>query len=145
MYGDDLIVYLSCSAKEASDIGAAIVRCLREFNVYTGPRMNVDKSTIILKGPDIQADMERLGLWVSSKVRYLSVMIGDVTPQEVYAKAIVRARFLRDLDLTPSEQVYFLNLPSLTLRVLFVRVRYPTKDIIGQLRSILNMAPGLGS
>ena len=44
-------------------------------------------------------------------------MIGDATPQEVYAKAIavffVRAQFLRDLDLTLSEKVYLLNILTL--------------------------------
>ena len=119
MYADDLIVYLSCSAEEANDIVASIVHCLREFGVYTGLRMDVGKSTIVLKGLDVQADMERLGLSVSSKVRCLGIIVGDVTPQEVYAKAIafcfLRAQFLRDLDLTPGEKVNVLNIWILPL------------------------------
>ena len=67
MYADDLIAYLSC----VTEVVAAIVHCLREFGVYTGLQMNVGKSKIILKGPNIHEDMERLGLSISNKVRYL--------------------------------------------------------------------------
>ena len=149
MYADDLIVYLSFDAEVATNVAASIVHCLREFGLYTGLRMNVGKSTITLKGLEIQEDIERLGLSIFSKVRYLGIIIGDATPQEVYAKAIalsfVRAQFLRDLDLTPSEKVYLLNIWILTLWILPARVCYPTKEVIGQLRSILKMALGLDS
>ena len=67
----------------------------------------------------------------------------------MYAKAIrvsfVRAQFLRDLYLTPSEKVYLLNIWILTLWILPARVCYPTEDVIGQLYSILKMALGLDS
>ena len=146
MYADYLVIHLSCDAEGGC---ASIVHCLREFGLYRGVRMNVGKSSIILKGLEIQEEIERLGLSISRKARYLGIMIGDATPQEVYAKAIavffVRAQFLRDLDLTPSEKAYLLNIWILTRWILPARVCYPTKDLTRQLRSILKMALGLDS
>ena len=80
IYADDMVVYPSCDAEVATDVVASIVHYLREFGLYTGLRINVGKCTIILKGLQIQGDIERLGLSVSSKVRYLGIMIGDATP-----------------------------------------------------------------
>ena len=42
----------------------------------------------------MQADIERLGLAVSSKVTYLGIIIGDVSPSYIYAKSIA-VSFLR--------------------------------------------------
>ena len=80
MYEDDLVVYLSCDAQVATDVVASIVHCLPKFGLYTGLRMNVGKSTIILKGLEIWGEIQRLGVSLSSKVRYLGFMIGDATP-----------------------------------------------------------------
>ena len=85
---DDLIVYLSCSPEEAIAVVAATVHCLREFGVYIRLRMNVGKSKIILKGMRQQEDVECLELSVASKVAYLGVMITDVSPSDINAKAI---------------------------------------------------------
>ena len=64
----------------------------------------------------------------------------------MYAKAIsvafARSHFLRELGLTPSEKVYLPIICILTIWILPARVYYPTRDVIGQLRSIFKMAWG---
>ena len=141
MYADDLIGYLSCDAQVATEVVAFIVHFLREFGLYTGLRVNVGKSTIIVKGMELQAGITRLELSISSKVRYLGIMIGDSSPQEVYVKAIavsfVTAQYLKDLDVTPSKKVHLQNIWILTPWIFPARVRYPTKEVIGQRLSIL--------
>ena len=111
--------------------------------------MNISKSKFFLKGLDLQQFVQSLGLKFALKIKYLGVMIGQVTEKDIYASAVsksfIRAQLVRDLDLTRSEKVQLLKVWIYPLWILPARVCYPSKQIIQQMCTTVQTALGIDS
>ena len=108
MYVDDLVIYIACLPEDAKFLLQEVVQALNTFGLHTGLRMNASKSKVLLKGLHLQQLVWSLGLKLADKIRYLGVMIGQVSEKDIfwrYRDHFLRSQTVRDLDLTRAEKV----------------------------------------
>ena len=79
MYADGLVIYIGRSPNDAKFLLQEIVHALNTFVFNTGIRMIISKSKVLLKGLNLQQFVESSGLKLADNIRYLGVMIGQVT------------------------------------------------------------------
>ena len=79
MYADDLVIYISCSEDEAEPLLEDTFHALRTVGLPTGLRMNVSKSKVLRKGPNMQSFVFSSRLKVADKIENWGVTIGRVT------------------------------------------------------------------
>ena len=148
MYADNLVIYIACLPEDAELLQEG-VEALNTFGLHTGLPMNASKSKVLLKALHLQQFVGSLGLKLADKIRYLGVIIGEVSEKDIYSLAVsrsfLRAQIGRDLDLTRAEKVELLKAWIYPLWILRVRVCYCSKPIIRQMNVVVQTALGIDS
>ena len=82
MYIDDLALIFTGRSIHVHALVMQVLHKLRYFSKLSGLKINVDKSKVLLKGDWSLADYKDAQLLIVSKLQYLGVWIGHITPSQ---------------------------------------------------------------
>ena len=151
-YADDLLLYIPLPPAEVLPLLDKVFDIIKVYGYNVGLKINLDKSAFLLKGfwhDHTQARLQKFGVSVRTRVKYLGVLIGHLTAEEAYApimaRAATRAHFMRTLPLTFSERIALFQEWILSMFIFPARTYFPTDTVVAQLATISRTALRISS
>ena len=114
LYADDILLLFRGSGRRTVGNVGVVLYVLGIFGHYSGLTINRGKSYALVKTRSRECPTHIAGLQVQQKLQYLGVLLGHVSPSEVYGpvicKMMLRARHLSTLPLPLEEKTALLQM-----------------------------------
>ena len=137
LYADDILLLFRGSGRRTVGNVEAMLYVLGIFGHYSGLTINRGKSYALVKTRSRECPTHIAGLQVQQKLKYLGVLLGHVSPSEVYgpviSKMMLRARHLSTLPLPLEEKTALLQMWISPWCCLTARVHRPNLHVERQM------------
>ena len=149
-YADDILISVpGCGSVEVEDL-RALLYVLNIFGHFSGLRVKDAKTFAVVKCSALrQHPGEVAGITVKPSLRYLGVLLGNVSDQQVYgptiAKMMARAQTLATLPLSMEEKASLLALWVAPVVYLTSRAYEPSSKVSALLNFVQRVALNLNS
>ena len=151
LYADDILFCVpGCGAPRRKDLQAAMYR-LGVFGYFSGLRVNLSKTYAVVKRQGEEAPMPTVvaGCTVKPFVKYLGILLGNVSVQQAYTSSISRmmqrARQMAALPLGLEEKAYLFSSWIAPVCYPPARAYRPTNHVLSQLNLVHKIALGLNN
>ena len=147
LYSDDTLIRVTGPPSELQARVAGVLELVREFGHWSGLRINVAKTEMMLKG--VPRDIAWHGIKVVLCVKYLGAFIGDINPDKSFApavtKVVARCCWLSTAPLSVEEKKTLIHtwvLPCIRLPALLRSASDSVKQrVSAALRTAMNLKP----